>query len=95
MHVDDLKLSHVQQEELDKIVNQLNDVSGSEGEILAASYRKLHKYLGMTIDWNIPENVMFTMYDYIDDILAEAPLVFDGEDVTPAISKLFQVNSTC
>ena len=49
----------------------------------------------MTIDWTIEGNVMFTMYDYLEDILAEAPSNFDGEDITPAISELFQVNGTC
>ena len=34
------------------------------------------------------------MYDYLEDILAEAPSNFDGKDVTPAISELFFVNET-
>ena len=37
---------------------------------------------------------MFTMYDYLEDILSEAPAGFDGEDVTPAVSELFSVNLT-
>ena len=48
----------------------------------------------MTIDWTTEGNVVFTMYDYLEDILAETPLDFDGEDVTPAISELFFVNET-
>ena len=35
------------------------------------------------------------MYDYLEDILAEAPDNFDGEDMTPAISDLFQVDEAC
>ena len=50
VHIDDLKLSHVQQDELNKIINQLNDVFGSDGDLLTASYRRIHEYLGMTID---------------------------------------------
>ena len=69
-HVDDLELSHLQQEELDKIVTHLNDVFGIEGELLAVSYGKIHEYLGMTIDWSVDERVVFTMYDYLEDILA-------------------------
>ena len=49
-HVDDLKLSYLQQGELDKIIDKLNEIFGSEDEILAASYGSVHKYLGMTID---------------------------------------------
>ena len=37
---------------------------------------------------------MFTMYNYLEDILSEAPADFDGEEVTPAISELFSVNLT-
>ena len=49
-HIDDLKLSHLQQQELDNIIAHLNNAFGSEGELLAASYNKTHEYLGMTID---------------------------------------------
>ena len=92
VHVDDLKLSHVQQEELNKIICQLNDVFGSDGDLLTALYRKIHEYMEMIIDWTIEGNVVFTMYGYLEDSLAEAPPDFDGEDVTPAISELFSVN---
>ena len=90
--MDDLKLSHLQQQELNNIIDHLNDIFGSEGELLAASYGKIHEYLGMTIDWSVDGKVIFTMYDYLEDILAEAPDDFDGEDVTPAVSDLFQVD---
>ena len=43
----------------------------------------------MTIDWTTERKVVFTMYDYLEDILSEAPADFDSEDVTPAISELF------
>lgn len=35
---------------------------------------------------------MFTMYNYLENILTEAPAYFDGEDVISAVSDLFQVN---
>ena len=38
VHVDDLKLSHVDQEELDKIIDALNEVFGSDGDKSTASY---------------------------------------------------------
>ena len=46
----------------------------------------------MTIDPTTKVNVVLTMYNYLEDILAEAPVDFDGEDVTPAVSELFSVN---
>ena len=41
----------------------------------------------MTIDWSVDGKVIFTMYDYLENILAEAPDNSDGEDVTPAVSE--------
>ena len=35
------------------------------------------------------------MYDYLEDILAEALDDFDGEDVTPAVSDLFPMDEAC
>ena len=53
---------------------------------------KLHDYLGMTIDWTAKRRVKFTMYDFLEDILIDAPPEFDGEDVTPATKTLFIVD---
>ena len=54
----------------------------------------MHEYLGMTIGWTVDGRVMFTMYNYLEDILAKEPADFDGEDVTPTVSDLHQVNGT-
>ena len=79
---------------LDKIIDDLNDIFGSDGELLAASYGSVHEYLGMIIDWSDKGRVIFTMYDYLEDILAEALECFDGEHVTPAVNDLFQVDES-
>ena len=50
IHVDDLKCSYLHQNELDKIIDALNEIFGSDGDLLTASYRKVHDYLGMKID---------------------------------------------
>ena len=34
------------------------------------------------------------MYNYLEDIPVETPDDFDGKDVTPVVSDLFQVNKT-
>ena len=49
----------------------------------------------MTIDWSVDGKVIFTMYDYLENILAEAPDDFDEKDVTPAVSDLFQSDEAC
>ena len=89
-----MKLLHVHQDELNAFIDALNEVFGSDGDLLTASYRKIHKYLGMKIDWTTEGMVVFTMYDYLEDILDEAPTDFDWEDVTPAVKELFTVNLT-
>ena len=81
-HVDDLKLSHMEQGVLDGIIDKLNDIFGSDGEKLAASYGYVHKYLGMTIDWSEEGLVVFTMFDYLEDIIADAPDCFDAVSYT-------------
>ena len=77
-HLNNLQLIHIHQKELNKIINQLNDVFESDKELLTASYRKIHQYFGMTIDWNLDWTIMFTTYEYLEDILIEASAVFDG-----------------
>jgi hypothetical protein len=62
---------------------------------LSASYGEVHEYLGMTIDYSEDGQVKFTMYDYLEDILAEAPDDMDGKAVNPASDHLFKVNEEC
>jgi hypothetical protein len=92
--VDDLKMSHVRQSALDDIIDQLNAEFGTMKK-LAASYGKIHEYLGMTIDYSEDGKVKFTMYAYLEDILVEAPDDMDGATVTVASNHLFTVNQEC
>ena len=94
VHVDDLRLSYVQQDVLNKIIDQLNVVFCSDGDLLTAQYEKIHEYLGMTINWTTKGKVVFTMHDYLEDILSEVSADFDCEDDTPAVSELFPVYLT-
>ena len=89
LHVDDLKLSHLKQQRVDEIIDALNAIFGKQKK-MSASYGKIHEYLGMTIDCSEAGMVKFTMYDFLEDILAEAPDDMDGTDVTPATIYLFQ-----
>jgi hypothetical protein len=94
-HVDDSKISHMDESVIKNMVKDLNGVFGQDGTLLEASYGKIHEYLGMTIDYSEENVVKFTMYDYLKDILAESPDDMKGMAVTPAHSKLFQVNQQC
>ena len=68
---------------------------------LAKTKGDIHEYLGLTINFSGKYNpeepnrtgqVVFTMFDYIEDIIASAPLDMRGIAPDPAKSKLFTVN---
>ena len=90
-YVDDLKIFHVSQTAIDDAIDDLNVIFGKDKKV-STSYGKVHEYLGMTIDWSDDNMVTFMMYDYLEDILLEAPDKMDGTDVTPAAQHLFYVD---
>jgi hypothetical protein len=73
-HVDDCKLSHRDPKVLDETIEWLRqdyesifeDGSGK----MKVSRGKVHKYLGMTLDYSTPGECKITMIDYVDEILA-------------------------
>ena len=91
-HVNDLKAFHKEQKFLDGFLNDLRNEFGQEDE-LAETKGFVHEYLGITIDYLLPGKVVFTMFDFLEDIIVEAPddlkksrLCYPGND------SLFKVN---
>ena len=102
-HVDDLKLSHMDQDVLESLVKDLNNVFRTSKKELAETKGDIHGYLGLTIDFsgrfdpddpNKNGQVVFTMYDYIVDIIDSAPPGMRGIAPDPAKSKLFSVHES-
>jgi hypothetical protein len=93
-HVDDLKISHIEQSVIDSVLTDLNDKFGTSKKPLAATTGAVHDYLGITIDYSDKGKVKFTMYDYLEDILAEMPADMKGTAPTPASDNLFDVDET-
>eukprot|EP00980_Cylindrotheca_fusiformis_P025578 scaffold14118_cov91-Cylindrotheca_fusiformis.AAC.1 len=92
-HVDDLKISHVDNDVIEGIYNLLNENYGKESP-LTVSRGKKHEHLGMTIDYSEDGKVKFTMADYINDLVDEMPAdLSKGSCPTPAANHLFQVNA--
>jgi hypothetical protein len=91
-HVDDLKLSHVEQQVLEDIADKLNAKYGQQTPIVIHR-GKIHDYLGMTIDYSEDGKVKFSMPDYVEGILDEAPSEMDGVAMTPAGPSLFTVKA--
>ena len=52
---------------------------------------KVHKYLGMTIDYSSPGKVKFLMIDYIGKLIGDIPEDTKGESATPAARLLFDI----
>ena len=52
---------------------------------------KVHKYLGMTIDYSLPGKVIFLTINYIINILDDIPEYMKGESATPAANRLFDI----
>jgi hypothetical protein len=91
-HVDDLKISHVKQSVIDLVLNDLNNKFGTSKKALSATTGDIHDYLGITIDYSGSDKVQFTMYDYLEDILAKMPEDMKGTAPTPASDNLFNID---
>ena len=88
-HVDDSKISHQSQEVAENMLKMLEGRYGNEAP-LSVTRGKSHKYLGMDIDFGEPGKVRFSMVDYIQELLAEAPSdLMKGLSTTPAANYLF------
>ncbi len=72
-HVDDCKISHVSKKVVDEIIEWLRkdyesifeDGSGK----MKVSRGKIHKYLGMTLDFSTDRQVKISMVDYVKEVI--------------------------
>jgi hypothetical protein len=73
-HVYDCKLSHRKKTVMDRMIRYLRQEYESIFEdgsgAMPVSRGKIHKYLGMTLDYSVPGQVKITMLDYVNEILA-------------------------
>ena len=70
-HVDDLKVSHKDQAVLEDFLGGLRSEFGQEDE-LRENKGLVREYLGIKINYSILGKVVFTMFDYLEDIIVEA-----------------------
>ena len=92
-HVDDMKISHVDNKVVDNIIKTIELEFGKEAP-LTIRRGKLHDYLGMVLDFTNPGKVAIRMEDYITNMLTQLPEDMDGVAMTPAAEHLFKVNDT-
>ena len=66
-HVDDLKISHVDKKIVNLIISKLQETYGKQSP-LTINRGKIHKYIGMKIDFTSSNKVIFSMEQYIDGL---------------------------
>ena len=71
-HVDDLKTSHVDPAVVSSV---LSDIDAEYGKIskMTITRGKVHKYLGMTIDYYSPGKVILSVIYYIVNMIDNIP----------------------
>ena len=90
-HVDDLKISHVDREVVNSVIDYLSRRYGKEAP-LTINRGKIHCYLGMVLDYSMNGKVQISMHDYVRDLLASLPEDMTGKSTTPAGNHLFAMN---
>jgi hypothetical protein len=101
-HVDDCKLSHRKTKVMDSMMEYLRQEYESIFEdgsgAMTVSRGKIHKYLGMTLDYTGRGQVKITMFDYFDEILTafdKAEPKGDGTKTSTSPDSLFKVDGSC
>ena len=73
------------------MIGLLRNEFGQEGP-LTVTRGQIHDYLGMTLDFLIPQKVQIQMYDFINKMLEDLPDDMDGTARTPAAEHLFTMS---
>jgi hypothetical protein len=101
-HVDDCKLSHENTNVMASIFEYLRQEYESIFEngsgATMASRGKIHKYLGLTLDYTVRGQVKITMFNYVDDILTafdKAEPKGGGTNTRASPERLFKVDESC
>ena len=87
-HVDDLKISHFEEQVVRLIIQKIQDNFGQHSE-LSMHIGKRHDYLGMILDFTTPGVLEIDMSDYIQVILQDTPANLCGTSMVPAAKHLF------
>jgi hypothetical protein len=101
-HVDDYKLSHRKEKIMDTMIEYLREEYESIFEdgpgAMTVSRGKIHKYLGMTLDYTVCGQVKITMFDYVKEILTafdKAESKGGGTKTSAVPDSLFKVDESC
>ena len=95
-YVDDIKLSHVNEEVL---LNTVKDLVARYGKVkvLTVTRGNVHEFLGVTFDFGEKQKLKVIMKDYVEEVIDEADeaLTINQREQanTPAKTTLFNINA--
>ena len=87
--MEDLKISHVKDVALDRVIAEIDKVIVQEAAI-TIQQGAMHNYLGMNLDYSKSGNIMIIMFDCIQGIMDEVAKMFKTRLVTPVVNHLFE-----
>ncbi len=87
-HIDDLMISHANQDKILKFVKCIKDIYGDK---LAKNVGMTHNYLGMTFDYAFEREVQINMSIYLSKVIEDFLEEITGVSATPAADHLFKV----
>jgi hypothetical protein len=80
-HVDDLMISHTNNEAIPQFLRMLKDIYGDN---LVENTGRIHDYLGMIFDFSDRDKVKINMTTYLSKVIADFPEKIIGKAATPA-----------
>ena len=88
-HVDELKVSHKDENAVTALAENLAELYGSNTIV---SHKKVHEYLGMDIDWDsVSGTIIVSMIKYLHKVFEEFPEVLHGTKDSPAGDNMFTI----
>ena len=90
-YVDYIKISHLNKDVVLSVIDYISSRYCKEAP-LTVTRRKIHPYLGMTVDYSTIGKVQIKMSDYIKGILESLSPSMDRESDTPEADHLFTIN---
>ena len=91
-HVDDLKVSHENKQIANSFIKSIQEKYEDEARKVKTTHGKIHKYLGMALDYSVLFNVRIRMEDYFLEIIEDFPEEISAMSKTPAAKYLFKVD---
>ena len=91
-HVDDMKVSHKNKEEVTKFIEYMKEIYGEE---MPVARGKKNTYVGMGLNYSSPGEVILSIYSYITEAIDKLPEEMMKTMKTPAGNHLFKVDDAC